>query len=63
MECLFFCQMRAQEDQMLRDHICKEMSALTAARMRHIPTEPGSDWRDLPNVVVRLPDGAHSTVL
>ena len=55
--------MRAQEDQMLRDHICKEMSALTAARMRHIPTEPGSDWRDLPNVVVRLPDGAHSTVL
>eukprot|EP00795_Rhopilema_esculentum_P006330 gene6330-11763_t len=56
-------KMRAHEDQMLRDHICKEMSALTAARMRHIPTEPGSDWRDLPNVVERLPDGAHSTVL
>uniref|UniRef100_A0A3B3T402 DNA (cytosine-5-)-methyltransferase n=2 Tax=Paramormyrops kingsleyae TaxID=1676925 RepID=A0A3B3T402_9TELE len=33
------------------------MSALVAARMRHVPLAPGSDWRDLPNIEVRLPDG------
>ncbi|KAM5238057.1 DNA (cytosine-5)-methyltransferase 1 [Ctenodactylus gundi] len=41
----------------LRDHICKDMSALVAARMRHIPLAPGSDWRDLPNIEVPLSDG------
>lgn len=25
--------------------------------MRHIPLAPGSDWRDLPNIEVRLSDG------
>lgn len=33
------------------------MSPLVAARMRHIPLFPGSDWRDLPNIEVRLTDG------
>jgi len=56
-------KIRSPEDQILRDHICKEMSALTAARMRHIPTGPGSDWRDLPNIIVRLPDGTASKIL
>lgn len=28
-----------------------------AARMRHVPLAPGSDWRDLPNMEVRLRDG------
>lgn len=41
----------------LRDHVCKEMAPLVEARMRHIPLAPGSDWRDLPNMVVRLSDG------
>uniref|UniRef100_A0A8C6W4E4 DNA (cytosine-5)-methyltransferase n=1 Tax=Nannospalax galili TaxID=1026970 RepID=A0A8C6W4E4_NANGA len=41
----------------LRDHICKDMSPLVAARMRHIPLAPGSDWRDLPNIQVQLTDG------
>uniref|UniRef100_A0A8B9R729 DNA (cytosine-5)-methyltransferase n=1 Tax=Astyanax mexicanus TaxID=7994 RepID=A0A8B9R729_ASTMX len=47
----------AQYQPILRDHICKDMSALVAARMRHIPLAPGSDWRDLPNIEVRLRDG------
>ncbi|KAK3742012.1 hypothetical protein QZH41_019860, partial [Actinostola sp. cb2023] len=47
-----------QHQPVLRDHICKEMSVLVAARMRHIPLAPGSDWRDLPNIEVRLPDSA-----
>ena len=37
----------------LRDHICKKMNALVEARMSLIPTYPGSDWRDLPNIVMR----------
>lgn len=35
----------------------KDMSALVEGRMRHIPLAPGSDWRDLPNIEVRLKDG------
>lgn len=33
------------------------MNPLVAVRMRYIPVAPGSDWRDLPNIEVRLPDG------
>lgn len=46
-----------QYQPVLRDHICKEMSALVLARMQHIPLARGSDWRDLPNIEVRLSDG------
>ena len=43
--------------QSLRDHICKDMSPVVEARMKYIPCKPGSDWRDLPNIVVKLRDG------
>ena len=33
------------------------MSPLVAARIRHIPIGAGSDWRELPNIVVTLSDG------
>ena len=58
-------QMRAgtTETTVLRDHICKEMAPLIEARIRHVPTAPGSDWRDLPNLAVRLSDGSTSRVL
>eukprot|EP00111_Clytia_hemisphaerica_P007316 TCONS_00021299-protein len=49
--------------QVLRDHICKDMSPLVEARMRYIPCKPGSDWRDLPNMVVTLRDGSSSKIL
>lgn len=39
------------------------MNALVAARMRYIPVGPGADWRDLPNMVVRLSDGNYSKKL
>ncbi|XP_065315323.1 DNA (cytosine-5)-methyltransferase 1-like [Gordionus sp. m RMFG-2023] len=42
---------------MLKDHICKEMSPLVYARICHIPTFLGADWRDLPNIEVDLIDG------
>ena len=42
---------------LLEDHISKDVNALCLERIRHIPTTPGSDWRDLPNTVVKLDDG------
>ena len=52
-----------QYQPVLRDHICKEMNPLVAVRMRYIPTAPGSDWRDLPNSIVRLSDGTYTKKL
>ncbi|KAF7281042.1 DNA (cytosine-5)-methyltransferase 1-like [Rhynchophorus ferrugineus] len=52
-----------EDDAMLRDHICKEMSAIVEARISHIPTAPGSDWRDLPNIAVKLNDGTMTNIL
>lgn len=46
----------------LRDHICKNMAPLIQARMSRIPTTPGSDWRDLPNISVTLSDGTKCKV-
>lgn len=61
---LFNLQMRGSQYQpVLRDHICKEMNPLVAVRMRYIPTAPGSDWRDLPNSIVRLSDGNYTKKL
>ena len=48
---------------MLFDHICKDMSPLVEARMNYIPLNPGSDWRDLPNSVVKLSDGTCTKLL
>lgn len=43
-------QLRGSQYQpVLRDPIRKDVSALVAARMRHTPLAPGSDWPDLPN--------------
>ena len=38
-------------------HISKPQSALNQACINCVPTHPGSDWRDLPNIEVELPDG------
>lgn len=46
----------------LRDHICKNMAPLIQARICRIPTTPGSDWRDLPNLSVTLSDGTKCKV-
>ncbi|XP_011505760.1 PREDICTED: DNA (cytosine-5)-methyltransferase PliMCI-like [Ceratosolen solmsi marchali] len=43
----------------LNDHICKYLGPLVEARMRYVPTKVGSDWRDLPNISVRLSDGSY----
>jgi hypothetical protein len=39
------------------------MNALVEKRMELIPTEEGSDWRDLPNIVTKLSDGTYSQKL
>ncbi|KAG6440695.1 hypothetical protein O3G_MSEX001376 [Manduca sexta] len=51
------------ENTKLRDHICKNMAPLIQARISRIPTTPGSDWRDLPNISVALSDGTKCKVL
>ncbi|KAF5303293.1 hypothetical protein FQA39_LY10032 [Lamprigera yunnana] len=48
---------------MLVDHICKEMAPLVEARMTQIPIFSGADWRDLPNIPLKLNDGTHSNIL
>lgn len=55
--------MREGSGTTVRDHVCKEMAPLVEARMTHIPTSAGSDWRDLPNIVVRLRDGTYTAKL
>lgn len=61
---LYDWQMRGNQYQpVLRDHICKEMAPLVEARMANVPTKAGSDWRDLPNLAVRLSDGSFSKKL
>lgn len=47
----------------LYDHICKDLGPLVEARMGYIPIKTGSDWRDLPNIVVRLSDGTYTAKL
>ena len=57
-------QLRGEKEQpILYDHICKEMNPLVAARMRYIPIGPGADWRDLPNIEIRLSDGSKAAKL
>ncbi|CAH0715662.1 unnamed protein product, partial [Brenthis ino] len=54
------CQRRARardDAARLRDHVCKHMAPLVQARIARVPTAPGSDWRDLPNLSVTLSDG------
>ncbi|XP_050436702.1 DNA (cytosine-5)-methyltransferase PliMCI-like [Adelges cooleyi] len=50
-------------ESVLIDHICKDMSPLVQARMELIPLGEGSDWRDLPNIEVKLSDGTMTTKL
>ncbi|XP_058795195.1 DNA (cytosine-5)-methyltransferase 1-like [Phymastichus coffea] len=38
------------------NHVCKDVGPLVQARISLIPTELGSDWRDLPNIEYQLRD-------
>jgi DNA (cytosine-5)-methyltransferase 1 len=49
-------KMRRSNNEILFDHVCKEMAPIVEARISYIPGVPGSDWRDLPNICVRLRD-------
>nr|QNQ79147.1 DNA (cytosine-5)-methyltransferase 1 [Phenacoccus solenopsis] len=45
-------------DVLLKDHVCKPMNLLVEKRISFIPRAPGSDWRDLPNIEVKLRNGS-----
>ena len=48
---------RAGSSDLLEDHITKPLNPLQQERIRLVPTTPGADWRDLPNLRVPLDDG------
>ena len=48
---------RQTPNSLLRDHIVKSVSPLVQARLDYLPTTPGSDWRDLPNIIIPLHNG------
>ena len=54
---------RGVPDNGLRDHVRKIMSCLVDKRIEYVPKEPGADWRDLPNIVVKLADGTYTDKL
>lgn len=57
-------QMRgSSQTSTITEHVCKDMAPLVEARMSYIPLAAGSDWRDLPNLVVRLTDGSYTNTL
>jgi DNA (cytosine-5)-methyltransferase 1 len=55
--------LRAGCGQTVKDHESRAMNAISELRMSLIPTDPGSDWRDLPNVRRRMKDGTMSEKL
>ncbi|XP_043507435.1 DNA (cytosine-5)-methyltransferase 1-like isoform X1 [Frieseomelitta varia] len=46
---------------LLRDHIFKKLTPLNEARIAHIPID--GDWRDLPNIIVKLRNGTYTNKL
>ena len=50
-------QFRAGSGDSVEDHISKSVNSVAQERMNRIPTTPGSDWRDLPNMSVLTEDG------
>ncbi|ABG25588.1 ORF120 [Ranid herpesvirus 2] len=54
--CTWFTRkMRAPKQ--LHNHVTRPLSLANQARIERIPYLPGADWRDLPNVSVKLPNG------
>ncbi|PAA75726.1 hypothetical protein BOX15_Mlig007124g1 [Macrostomum lignano] len=49
---------RLDNSDKLTDHVTKQLTPLVEARLALIPTCPGADWRDLPNVEITLSDGS-----
>ena len=47
----------------LKQHFSKPFAALVEERMRLVPLLPGSDWRDLPNICVKLKNGTMTNKL
>ncbi|TRY67204.1 hypothetical protein TCAL_02281 [Tigriopus californicus] len=56
-------QRRMRKSEILQDHICRKMAPLIEMRMSLVPQEPGSDWRDLPNIEIQLSDGTFTEKL
>jgi hypothetical protein len=42
----------------LEDHIVRKVNLLNQARIDQVPTLPFSNWMDIPNIVMCLPNGS-----
>ena len=47
----------------VRNHVTRELPPLSEARVRKVPAKPCYNWRDLPNMEVKLRDGSWSNKL
>lgn len=56
-------QLAGPKEVPVRHHLMTELSPLEQARLDHIPKLPGANWRDLPDIVVRLRDGTYTEKL
>ncbi|XP_065281582.2 DNA (cytosine-5)-methyltransferase PliMCI-like isoform X1 [Dermacentor albipictus] len=54
---------RGSNEGPVRDLELLTLSPLMQARVDHIPLFPGANWRDLPNIRVRLSDGTYTKIL
>ena len=48
---------RLRTNNTVEDHISKSVNSINQERISRIPTTPGSDWRDLPNITTVCEDG------
>lgn len=51
------------KNSILIDHICKPVKPLDEKRFSFVDKNPESDWRDLPNIRVKLSDGSYTDKL
>lgn len=55
--------LRETQGDTVKNHVTKKKNPLVQARIEHIPTYPYADWRDLPNIPMKLSDGTTSEKL
>ncbi|XP_014236147.1 DNA (cytosine-5)-methyltransferase 1-like [Trichogramma pretiosum] len=51
------------KDPIIYDHECNELEPIVDARISHVPKSSGADWRNLPNIEVKLKDGTRTSKL
>ncbi|OTF69714.1 DNA (cytosine-5)-methyltransferase-like protein [Euroglyphus maynei] len=56
-KCSYQRELRKHQCNLVNDHYCKQLSELNIERIKRIPLEIDADWRDLPNIRIKLSNG------